>query len=42
LRFELGAGAHHSEMMLVIGRSDPNDAYVALYQDDHASAANSP
>jgi hypothetical protein len=34
VRSELGAGAHHSEMMLVIGRSDPNDAYVALYQDD--------
>jgi hypothetical protein len=34
VRSELGESAHHSEMSLVIGRSDPNDAYVALYQDD--------
>lgn len=34
VRTQLGEGAHHSEMSLVIGRSDPNDAYVALYQDD--------
>ncbi|WP_433328453.1 hypothetical protein [Spirillospora sp. CA-294931] len=33
-RTELGEGAHHSQMSLVIGRSDPNDAYVVLYQDD--------
>jgi hypothetical protein len=31
---KLGESAHHSEMSLVIGRSDPNDVYVALYQDD--------
>jgi hypothetical protein len=31
---KLGESAQHSEMYLVIGRSDPNDAYVALYQDD--------
>lgn len=30
----LGEGAHQSEMSLVIGRSDPNDAYVVLYQDE--------
>jgi hypothetical protein len=24
----------HSEMRLVIGRSDPHDAYIALYHDD--------
>jgi len=24
----------HSEMSLVLGRSDPNDAYIALYHDD--------
>jgi hypothetical protein len=34
VRSELGEGAHHSEMTLVLGRSDPNDVYVALYQDD--------
>jgi hypothetical protein len=34
VRSELGEGAHHSGMSLVIGRSDPNDVYVALYQDD--------
>jgi hypothetical protein len=27
-------GEHHSETVLVIGRSDPADAYVTLYQDD--------
>jgi hypothetical protein len=28
-------GRHvHSEMSLVLGRSDPNDQFVALYQDD--------
>jgi hypothetical protein len=30
---ELGSGAHHSEMSLVIGRSDANDAFVVLYQE---------
>lgn len=34
VRSRLGESAHHSELSLVIGRSDPNDAYVALYQDD--------
>jgi hypothetical protein len=34
VRSELGESAHHSKMTLVIGCSDPNDAYVALYQDD--------
>jgi hypothetical protein len=34
VRITFGEGAHHSGMMLVIGRSDPNDAFVALYQDD--------
>jgi hypothetical protein len=30
-----GGGRHvHSEMSLVLGRSDPNDQFVALYQDD--------
>jgi hypothetical protein len=34
VRTRLGEGGHHNEMSLVLGRSDPNDAYVALYQDD--------
>ncbi|MEU8803054.1 hypothetical protein [Spirillospora sp. NPDC048819] len=35
VRSHFGGGEQeHSEMGLVIGRSDPNDAYVALYQDD--------
>ncbi|MEV4318043.1 hypothetical protein [Actinocrispum sp. NPDC049592] len=34
VRSAMGEGAHHSEMSLVIGRSDPNDAYFVLYQDD--------
>jgi hypothetical protein len=34
VRTRLGEGAHHSGMSLVIGRSDPDDAYVVLYQDD--------
>ena len=34
VRSELGEGAHHSGMSFVIGRSDPNDVYVSLYQDD--------
>lgn len=34
VRSELGESAHQSEMSLVLGRSDPNDVYVALYQDD--------
>jgi hypothetical protein len=33
VRTELGEGAHQSEMSFVIGRSDPNDVYVVLYQD---------
>lgn len=32
---EFGGGGHaDSEMRLVIGRSDPNDRFVALYHDD--------
>jgi hypothetical protein len=34
VRSGFGEGAHHSWMSLVLGRSDPNDAYIALYQDD--------
>jgi hypothetical protein len=35
VRSEFGGGQHaHSEMSLVLGRSDPNDRFVALYQDD--------
>lgn len=34
VRSALGEGAHHSEMSLVIGRSDANDTFAALYQDD--------
>jgi len=35
MRTEYAGGQHaHSEMSLVFGRSDPNDAYVALYHDD--------
>lgn len=35
VRSEFGGGRHvHSEMSLVLGRSDPNDRLVALYQDD--------
>jgi hypothetical protein len=35
VRSEFGGGQHeHSEMTLVLGRSDPNDRFVALYQDD--------
>ena len=34
VRTTLGEDAHHSAMGLVIGRSDANDAYVVLYQDD--------
>lgn len=34
VRTQLGQSAEHSEMSLVIGRSDPNDAYVVLYQDE--------
>ncbi len=34
-RSEFGGGRHeHSEMRLVLGRSDANDRYVALYHDD--------
>ena len=32
----------HSQMHLVLGRSDPNDAYVALSHDDRECAASSP
>jgi hypothetical protein len=32
--FRFHQGAHHSEMSLVIGHSDPNDAFAVLYQDD--------
>lgn len=31
---DFAEGHAHSEMSLVFGRSDPNDAYVALYHDD--------
>ncbi len=32
---EFREGEHeHSEMRLVVGRSDPNDRFVALYHDD--------
>jgi hypothetical protein len=35
VRSVFGGGRHvHSEMSLVLGRSDPNDQFVALYQDD--------
>jgi hypothetical protein len=35
MRSEFAGGQHaHSEMSLVLGRSDPNNAYVALYHDD--------
>jgi hypothetical protein len=34
MRTRFDEGAHHSEMSFVIGRSDPNDSYVVLYQDD--------
>ncbi len=35
VRSEFGGSQHeHSEMTLVLGRSDPNDRFVALYQDD--------
>jgi hypothetical protein len=35
MRSEFAGDQHaHSEMSLVLGRSDPNNAYVALYHDD--------
>ena len=35
VRSVFGGGRHvYSEMSLVLGRSDPNDQFVALYQDD--------
>lgn len=35
VRSQFGGGGHvHSEMGLVLGRSDPNDRFVALYEDD--------
>jgi hypothetical protein len=35
VRTELGGGRHvPSAMRLVLGRSDPNDRFVALYHDD--------
>jgi hypothetical protein len=35
VRSEFAGGQHaHNEMTLVLGRSDPNDAYLALYHDD--------
>ncbi|WP_232660564.1 hypothetical protein [Pseudonocardia sp. TRM90224] len=35
VRAEFGDGQHvHSEMSLVLGRSDSNDRFHALYQDD--------
>ncbi|MPZ62785.1 MAG: hypothetical protein GEU93_16125 [Propionibacteriales bacterium] len=35
MRSAFAGGQHaHSEMSLVLGRSDPNNAYIALYHDD--------
>ncbi|MFD0855946.1 hypothetical protein ACFQ07_27150 [Actinomadura adrarensis] len=34
VRTRLGQDADESQMSLVIGRSDANDAFVVLYQDD--------
>lgn len=35
LRWYSGGGKHvHSQLTLVLGRSDANDRFVALYQDD--------
>jgi hypothetical protein len=35
VRSRFGGGGHaHSEMSLVLGRSDPNDRFFALYQDE--------
>lgn len=35
VRARLAAGRHvHDQMTLVLGRNDPNDRFVALYQDD--------
>jgi hypothetical protein len=35
MRSEFATGQHaHNEMSLVLGRSDPNNAYIALYHDD--------
>ncbi|MEO3927885.1 hypothetical protein ABGB07_29040 [Micromonosporaceae bacterium B7E4] len=35
VRLQFGVDRHaHSELSLVLGRSDPNDRFVALYQDD--------
>ena len=43
VRSEFAGGQHaHSEMSLVLGRSDPTDAYIALYHDDRGSAGSTP
>lgn len=35
IRSDFAGGQHaHSEMTFVLGRSDPNNAYIALYHDD--------
>jgi hypothetical protein len=35
MRSKFARGQHaHSEMNLVLGRSDPNNTYIALYHDD--------
>jgi hypothetical protein len=35
VRSQFGGGQHpHSELSLVLGRSDSNDRFVALYEDD--------
>jgi hypothetical protein len=35
MRTQFAGGQHaNSEMSLVLGRSDPDDAYIALYHDD--------
>ena len=35
-------GKATSEMVLVLGRSDPQDAYTALYHDERGSAGSTP
>jgi hypothetical protein len=43
MRSEFAGGQHaHSEMSLVLGRSDPNNAYIALYHDDRGVCRGTP
>jgi hypothetical protein len=43
VRSVFGGGRHvYSEMSLVLGRSDPNDQFVALYQAIAVFAATTP